>query len=86
MGSRATDSGQPSKLEFIKLIETEAIFESEKHRKAILDMVTGYARNVRRAEILEVLDQEVFEDVDNLEEVLAILKEYVGSMRNNNEH
>jgi len=86
IGLAQKDNGPPSKLEFIKLIETEAIFESEKHRRAILDMVTGYARNVRRAEILEVLDHEVFEDVDNLEEVLTILKEYVGSKTNNNDN
>ena len=69
-----------------QLIETEAIFESEEHRKAILDMVTGYARNVRRAQILEMLDHQVFEDVNNLEEVITMLTEYVRSKTNNNDH
>ena len=75
----------PTKEEFIKLIETEQIFESQHHRAAILGLVTGYARNVRRAQILELLDtQAVFEDVNNLEEVISLLTEYVRSKTNNN--
>ena len=75
----------PTKDEFIKLIETEQIFESQHHRAAILGLVTGYARNVRRAQILELLDtQAVFEDVNNLEEVISLLTKYVRSKTNNN--
>lgn len=76
----------PSKDDFIKLLETEAIFDSQKHRRAILDMVTQYARNVRRSQILEILDHEVLEDVGNLEEVMTMLTEYVRSKTNNNQH
>lgn len=68
----------PTKDEFIQLIETEPIFESQQHRAAILGLVTGYARNVRKSQILELLDNEaVFEDVNNLEEVITLLTEYV---------
>jgi len=76
----------PSKQDFIKLMETEAIFDSQKHRKAILDMVTEYARNVRRSQILEILDHEVLDDVGNLEEVMSMLSEFVRSKTNNNHH
>lgn len=76
----------PTKEEFIKLIQTEEIFESQQHRAAILGLVTGYARNVRRAQILELLDTEaVFQDVNNLEEVISLLTEYVRSKTNNNQ-
>jgi len=75
----------PTKDEFIQLIETEPIFESEEHRAAILGLVTGYARNVRRTQILNLLDSEpVFEDVTSLEEVITLLTEYVRSKTNNN--
>jgi len=84
--SKPENNNIPTKNEFIQLIETEAIFDSQKHRKAILEMVTGYARNVRRTQILELLDHEVLEDVDNLEDVITILTEYVRSKTNNNDH
>ena len=77
----------PTKDEFINLIETEQIFDCEHHRAAILGLVTGYARNVRRTQILELLDNDaVFEDVNNLEEVITLLTEYVRSKTNNNHH
>lgn len=75
----------PTKDEFINLIETEQIFDSEQHRAAILGLVTGYARNVRRTQILELLDNDaVFQDLNNLEEVITLLTEYVRSKTNNN--
>ena len=74
----------PTKQDFINLMETEAIFDSSKHRKAILDMVTEYARNVRRSQILEILDHEVLDDVGNLEEVMRMLSEFVRCKTNNN--
>ena len=74
----------PTKKDFINLMETEAIFDSSKHRKAILDMVTEYARNVRRSQILEILDHEVLDDVGNLEEVMRMLSEFVRCKTNNN--
>ena len=75
----------PTKDEFINLIETEQIFDSKQHRAAILGLVTGYARNVRRTQILELLDNDaVFQDLNNLEEVITLLTEYVRSKTNNN--
>jgi len=83
--SGCENSKLPTKEEFIRLIETEPIFESQQHRAAILGLVTGYARDLRRTKILELLDNEaVFEDVNNLEEVIALLTEFVRSKTNNN--
>ena len=88
VSSAIRDKGEikfPTKDEFIQLIETEQIFDCEEHRAAILGLVTGYARNVRRTQILALLDNDaVFQDVDNLEEVLTLLTEYVRSKTNNN--
>jgi len=90
VSSAIRDKGEikfPTKDEFIQLIETEQIFDCEEHRAAILGLVTGYARNVRRTQILALLDNDaVFQDVDNLEEVLTLLTEYVRSKTNNNHH
>ena len=77
-------SGVPSKEDVIYLVETEAIFDSLEHRKAILDLVSNYARNARKNQILEILNHELFENVDNLEELITVLNDFVAAKSNNN--
>jgi len=74
----------PSKEDVIYLVETEAIFDSQEHRKAILDLVSNYAKNARKNQILEMLDHEIFENMDNLEELITVLNDFVAAKSNNN--
>ena len=82
--SLATRTSVPSKEDVICLVETESLFDSEEHRRAILDLVTSYARNVRKEQILTILNHEIFDNVTNLEEVALILNEFVAAKTNNN--
>ena len=79
-----TRTSLPSKEDVICLVETESLFDSEEHRRAILDLVTSYARNVRKEQILTILNHEIFDNVTNLEEVALILNEFVAAKTNNN--
>ena len=74
----------PSKEDVICLVETESLFDSEEHRRAILDLVTSYARNVRKEQILTILNHDIFDNVTNLEEVALILNDFVAAKTNNN--
>ena len=80
----ATRTSVPSKEDVICLVETESLFDSEEHRRAILDLVTSYARNVRKEQILTILNHEIFDNVTNLEEVALILNDFVAAKTNNN--
>ena len=82
--SLPTRTSVPSKEDVICLVETESLFDSEEHRRAILDLVTSYARNVRKEQILTILNHEIFDNVTNLEEVALILNEFVAAKTNNN--
>ena len=77
-------SSVPSKEDVIHLVETEAIFDDKEHRKAILDLVTNYAKNVHKEQILGILDHAIFDDVSHLEEVVTILGDFVAAKLNNN--
>ena len=79
-----TRTSVPSKEDVICLVETESLFDSEEHRRAILDLVTSYARNVRKEQILTILNHEIFDNVTNLEEVALILNDFVAAKTNNN--
>ena len=78
-------SSIPSRDDIIQLVRTEPIFESLDHRKAILELVSDYAKNVWRGQILETLNHPVFDEIDNLEEVSLLLNEFVASKLNNNQ-
>ena len=82
--AKSCNSSVPSKEDVIYLVETEAIFEDKEHRKAILDLVTNYARNVHKEQILGILNHEIFDDVSHLEEAVAILSDFVAAKLNNN--
>ena len=82
--SLPTRTSVPSKEDVICLVETESLFDSEEHRRAILDLVTSYAKNVRKEQILTILNHEIFDNVTNLEEVALILNEFVAAKTNNN--
>ena len=82
--SLPTRTSVPSKEDVICLVETESIFDSEDHRRAILDLVTSYARNVRKEQILSILNHQIFDNVTNLEEVALILNDFVAAKTNNN--
>ena len=82
--SSIVSSSVPSKEDVIHLVETEAIFDDKEHRKAILDLVTNYAKNVHKEQILGILDHAIFDDVSHLEEVVTILGDFVAAKLNNN--
>ena len=82
--TESKSSSIPSRDDIIQLVRTEPIFESLDHRRAILELVSDYAKNVWRGQILETLNHPVFEDIDNLEEVSMVLNDFVATKLNNN--
>ena len=82
--STLSSSSVPSKEDVIYLVETEAIFDDKEHRKAILDLVTNYAKNVHKEQILGILDHAIFDEVSHLEEVVTMLGDFVAAKLNNN--
>ena len=82
--TESSSSKNPSKEDIISLVQTEDIFDSLEHRVAILELVSDYAKNVWRGQILETLNHPVFDNIDNLEEVSALLNNFVATKMNNN--
>ena len=80
----SSSSSVPSKEDVIHLVKTEAIFDDKEHRKAILDLVTSYAKNVHKEQILGILDHAIFDDISHLEEVVTILGDFIAAKLNNN--
>ena len=80
----SSSSSMPSKEDVIHLVETEAIFDDKEHRKAILDLVTNYAKNIHKEQILGILNHAIFDDISHLEEVVTILGDFVAAKINNN--
>ena len=80
----SSSSSVPSKEDVIHLVETEAIFDDKDHRKAILDLVTNYAKNIHKEQILGILNHAIFDDISHLEEVVTILGDFVAAKLNNN--
>ena len=82
--TESSSSKNPSKEDIISLVQTEDIFDSLEHRVAILELVSDYAKNVWRGQMLETLNHPVFDNIDNLEEVSAVLNNFVATKMNNN--
>lgn len=74
----------PSKEDVLQYVESEALFDSEDHRKEILHLVSDYAREVRRKQVLSLLEHKVFQDKECLEEALNLLQDFVTQKTNNN--
>jgi len=68
----------------LEFVETENLFESLEHRKAVLSMVTDYAREARKKELRQLLEHSVFQEQANIEEVTEIIREFVAEKTNNN--
>jgi len=62
----------------------ESIFDDQHHRQKILDLVSNYVKETRRIEIEQLINHQVFEDQENLEEVVQMLQDFVTLKTNNN--
>ena len=61
---------KPSRDDIIALIENEVIFDSSDHRNEIFKLITKYAREARKKQFLDILDDKVFDDENSIEEVV----------------
>ena len=79
-----SDQSMPSKDDIVMFVENEPIFDILQHRKEIMELVTHYARDVRKKKLMSILEHPVFEDTSNLEEVVDLLQDFVKTKSNNN--
>ena len=77
-------SNAKSKEQFIEYIEQEPLFDHKEHRQEVMSMIRNYVKEVRRKEILAILDHSVFDEDSNIEEVAKIMNNYIQVKTNNN--
>ena len=73
----------PSKDDVIAYVENETLFDSQEHRRVIMELVTNYTKDVRKKQLLAIIGHQVFEDTACLEEVVGMLQEFVKNKTNN---
>jgi len=81
-----SDKRVPTKDDVVAFVENETIFDSQEHRKVILELVTNYTKDVRKKQLLSILEHPVFEDAACLEEVVGLLQDFVRNKTNNNNY
>ena len=74
----------PSKDDIIALVENDYIFDSKEHRREIMNLITNYVKDIKNKQVLEILDHKVFEDEDNIDEVVKMMNEFIQEKTNNN--
>eukprot|EP00092_Neocalanus_flemingeri_P014407 GFUD01015541.1.p1 GENE.GFUD01015541.1~~GFUD01015541.1.p1 ORF type:complete len:313 (+),score=98.07 GFUD01015541.1:52-990(+) len=74
----------PSKDDIIAFVENETMFDSQEHRREIMNLMTKYAKDARKKEVLEILDHKVFEEEDSIDEVVKMMNEFIQQKTNNN--
>jgi len=79
-----SDRTIPTKDDVVSFVENESIFDSLEHRKEILELVTNYTKEVRKKELLELLEHPVFEDTSVLQDAIELLQDFVKNKTNNN--
>lgn len=82
---QVSDRNIPSKDDIVALVENETIFDSLQHRKEIMEMVTNYSKDVRKKQLMSILEHPIFEETSNLEEAVDLLQDFVKMKSNNNE-
>ena len=79
-----SDKTVPTKDDVICFVENESIFDSYEHRKEILELVTNYTKEVRKKQLLDILEHPVFEDTSVLQDAIGLLQDFVKNKTNNN--
>jgi len=79
-----SDKTVPSKDDVVAFVENESIFDSLEHRKEILELVTNYTKEVRKKQLLDILEHPVFEDSAVLQDAVELLQDFVKNKTNNN--
>ena len=79
-----SDKTVPSKDDVVAFVENESIFDSLEHRKEILELVTNYTKEVRKKQLLDILEHPVFDDSAVLQDAVELLQDFVKNKTNNN--
>ena len=77
-------SNAKSKEQLIEYIEQEPLFDQKEHRQEVLSIIKNYVKEVRRKEILHILDHSVFDEDNNIDEIAKIMDNYIQMKTNNN--
>ena len=77
-------TSRPSREDIITFIEQDEVFNSQLHRTELMNLVFNYSRDVRKRQILDMLDDELFEDENVMKEVENMIKEFLRVKSNNN--
>jgi len=79
-----SDKSVPTKEDVVSFVENETIFDSQEHRKVILELVTNYTKEVRKKQLLDILEHPVFEEPACLQDAIGLLQDFVKNKTNNN--
>ena len=52
---------------------------------SIMELVTNYSKDVRKKQLMSILEHPIFEETSNLEEAVDLLQDFVKMKSNNNE-
>ena len=74
----------PSKDDIIALVENDYIFDSKEHRREIMNLMSNYVKEIKNKQVLEILDHKVFEDENNVDDVVKMMNEFIRLKTNNN--
>ena len=70
--------------QIIDFIEHEPLFDQQEHRLEVMSIIKNYVKETRRKEILAILENSVFDEEDNVEEVTKLMNKFVAVKTNNN--
>ena len=82
--TRPNNSTDTTTNHIIEMIENEELFEEDFHCKELESLIRNYIRQVRRKEILKILDNKLFDAEENMEEVAKILNDFIVAKQYNN--
>ena len=72
------------KNDVVDLIQGETLFDDPHHRAELTKLIRGYIRENRKKSLLDIIDDDVFDDEDNLEEAVEMMKNLIREKTNNN--
>lgn len=81
---KKTPTAAPTKQQILSFIESEPVFDRAEHRLEVMAKIRSYVRDVKRSDILQILNNQVFDEEGNVEEIVKVMEEFVKEKTNNN--
>jgi len=71
--------GSPERKDIIEYIREEPLYDDDEHRYNLMELITNYAKDIKRKKILEILDNSTFDDEDSVEDAVFLMSEILYS-------